>query len=116
MQVHWVRGVLVICLLALCGCARASAAPPPPAAHAAASPVAGPLASRPMSLDDLAVENPNIHQQYEAWRNMRTQAGQDPTDYAAFRRHLLALGAPDPGEAELTDFYVARMGENLPAR
>ena len=115
MQMHWVRGVLAICLLCVCGCARASASPPPPAVHAAASPVSAPLANRPLSMDEVAAENPNIRQQYEAWRELRTQAGQDPTDYAAFRRHLLALGAPDPGEAEPTDFALARTGENLSA-
>jgi hypothetical protein len=114
MQNRWVLGLVVVCLMS--GCAHASAAPPPPAAHAAASPVPAPLASKPTNLEELAAENPNIRQQFDAWRELRARAGQDPTDYAAFRRHLLALGAPDPGEAELSDFSVAAAGETLSAR
>jgi hypothetical protein len=34
----------------------------------------------------------------------RAQNGEDPTDYQAFRQHVIALGAPDPGEQEIDDF------------
>jgi hypothetical protein len=98
--------VLYFLSMLLCACARASAAPPPPATHPAASVVPAPVAAVPRlaSFDDLAVENPNIRQQYEDWRDLRARSGQDPADYQAFREHLLALGAPDPGEQEITDF------------
>jgi hypothetical protein len=53
---------------------------------------------------DLARANPNIQAQYEEWLAARDERGEDPSDYAAFRRHLLALGAPDPGAEEPEDF------------
>jgi len=56
------------------------------------------------TFQDLAQENPNIRQQYDEWREQRAQAGEDPTDYQSFRQHVLALGAPDPGEQEIDDF------------
>jgi hypothetical protein len=56
------------------------------------------------SFQDFAAENPNLRQQYDEWREQRTQNGEDPTDYQAFRQHVIDLGAPDPGEQELDDF------------
>ena len=53
---------------------------------------------------DLSADNPEIRGQYDAWREARAQNGEDPTDYQAFREHVLSLGAPDPGEAEIDDF------------
>lgn len=53
---------------------------------------------------DMAADNPNIRQQYDEWREARGQNGEDPTDYQAFREHVIALGAPDPGEQEPDDF------------
>jgi hypothetical protein len=52
----------------------------------------------------LTAENPNIRQQYDEWRDLRSQAGEDPTDWSAFRQHVTAIGAPDPGEQEPDDF------------
>jgi hypothetical protein len=52
---------------------------------------------------DLSAENPNIRQQYDEWRELRSQNGEDPTDYQAFRQHVINLGAPDPGEQEIDD-------------
>jgi hypothetical protein len=60
---------------------------------------------------DLEAENPNIRAQYDEWREARAAAGEDPTDYAAFRQHVIALGAPDPGEQEIDDF----VGEDFKA-
>jgi hypothetical protein len=59
------------------------------------------------TLADLEADNPTIRQQYEDWRKLREANGEDPTDYEAFRQHLLALGAPDPGEAAPEDFGAA---------
>lgn len=56
------------------------------------------------SFADLAAENPNLRQQYDEWRQLRSQNGEDPTDYQAFRRHVINLGAPEPGEQEIDDF------------
>ena len=56
------------------------------------------------SFQDLSSENPNLRSQYDEWREARLQNGEDPTDYAAFREHVIALGAPDPGESEIDDF------------
>jgi len=53
---------------------------------------------------DLSAENPSIRQQYDEWREARSQNGEDPTDYSAFRQHLTSMGAPDPGDAEIDDF------------
>ena len=56
------------------------------------------------TFQDLAAENPNIRQQYDEWRDQRSQQGEHPSDYQAFRQHVTALGAPDPGEQEIDDF------------
>jgi hypothetical protein len=41
--------------------------------------------------------NPNINRQYAEWSELRALRGQDPFDFAAFRDHVIAIGAPDPG-------------------
>jgi hypothetical protein len=56
------------------------------------------------TLADLRTDNPNIDQQLDEWRMLRRQRGEDPNDFGAFRRHLLAIGAPDPGEQEFVEF------------
>jgi hypothetical protein len=56
------------------------------------------------TFDELAAENPNIRAQYDEWAAQRAQDGEDAADYDAFRQHVLALGAPDPGEEEIADF------------
>ena len=53
---------------------------------------------------ELAEQNPNFPHQYQEWRQARAQNGEDPNDYAAFRNHLLFLGAPDPGEEPPVDW------------
>ena len=56
-----------------------------------------------MRFSDLATDNPNIRQQYDEWRKQRQQHG-DATDWRAFRQHVMAIGAPDPGEDTPEDF------------
>ena len=56
------------------------------------------------SFAELSADNPNIRAQYDEWAGLRSQNGEDPTDYQAFRQHVTALGAPDPGDAEIDDF------------
>jgi hypothetical protein len=53
---------------------------------------------------DLAASNADIRAQYDEWREARAAAGEDPTDYQAFRQHVIGLGSPDPGEQEIDDF------------
>jgi hypothetical protein len=50
------------------------------------------------TLADLEADNPNIRQQWNDWRQARIALSEDPNDFSAFRQHLLAIGAPDPGE------------------
>ena len=56
------------------------------------------------TFEELSADNPNIRAQYDEWAPLRVQNGEDPTDYQAFRKHVIALGAPDPGETEIEDF------------
>ena len=56
------------------------------------------------SFAELEAENPNIREQYDTWRQLRAERGEDPTDYVAFRQHVVAIGAPDPGPNEIDDF------------
>lgn len=48
--------------------------------------------------------NPYIRQQYDEWREQRAIKGEDPTDWDAFREHLLSLGSPNPGSVPPDDF------------
>jgi hypothetical protein len=56
------------------------------------------------TFQELMSDNPNLRQQYDEWRDQRGQRGEDPTDWSAFRQHVMAIGAPDPGEQEADDF------------
>jgi hypothetical protein len=56
------------------------------------------------TLADLESDNPNISQQAQEWKQARRENGEDPNDYQAFREHVMAIGAPDPGEEEPEDF------------
>jgi hypothetical protein len=52
---------------------------------------------------DLEQQNPNIREQYDTWRSERRAKGEDENDWRAFRAHLVAIGAPDPGENPIED-------------
>ncbi|MHB1133508.1 MAG: hypothetical protein ACYC4L_14145 [Chloroflexota bacterium] len=56
------------------------------------------------TLSDLEASNPNIREQLRIWREERIQNAQDPYVYDAFRQHVMAIGAPDPGAMEFDDF------------
>ena len=121
MQPHLRRMHRLLCVLsiALSACAPVSAAPPAPDVRPAASSVPAPVAPVPAaprvaSFQELATDNPNIRQQYDTWRDLRAHNGEDPTDYQAFRQHLLALGAPDPGEEEIADFAGPSDSAHMP--
>lgn len=68
------------------------------------------------TLHELAADNPNIQQQYEEWCALRAERGEDPSDYQAFRQHLIAIGAPDPGEEEFEDFTATAFKAAHPER
>jgi hypothetical protein len=51
-----------------------------------------------LRFSELANDNPNIQQQYDEWRQQRQNNGEDGADWKAFRQHVMAIGAPDPGE------------------
>ena len=53
---------------------------------------------------ELMEANPNIRSQYDEWREIRGQGAEDPLDWGAFRGHLMAIGAPDPGPRPPDDF------------
>jgi hypothetical protein len=59
------------------------------------------------TLAELESGNPNIRQQLLDWRQARQQKEEDGFDYQAFRQHVLAIGAPDPGEEEFDEFWSA---------
>ena len=56
------------------------------------------------TLSELEQQNPNIRGQIETWQQARTDNGQAPTDWNAFRQHAMAIGAPDPGQEEPREF------------
>ena len=53
---------------------------------------------------ELTASNPNIRAQYDEWRQLRAERNEDPLDWGAFRGHLMAIGAPDPGARPPDDF------------
>ena len=67
-------------------------------------------------LNELERENPNIREQYQTWRQERADKGEDQDDWAAFRTHVMAIGAPDPGEEAFAEFREHRVsrGNTLP--
>ena len=56
------------------------------------------------SFAQLEAENPNIREQLQTWRMARIENSEDAFDYEAFRAHIVAIGAPDPGEDEISDW------------
>ncbi len=56
------------------------------------------------TLSDLEQQNPNIRSQIQTWQRERTNNGQNPTDWNAFRQHASGIGAPDPGEEAPPEF------------
>ena len=68
------------------------------------------------TFEELTADNPNLRGQYDEWRDLRSQKGEDPTDYQAFRQHVIALGAPDPGESEIDDFVGDEFKQANPGR
>ena len=63
------------------------------------------------TFDQLAADKPNIRQQYDQGREARVANGEDSIGWDAFRGHLLAIGAADPGMRPPDDF----VGEDFKA-
>ena len=55
---------------------------------------------------ELAEQNPTIRRQYD---QQRSQSGENPTDYRAFRQHPTSIGAPAPGEQAIDDFVGGQL-------
>jgi hypothetical protein len=56
------------------------------------------------ALDLIAEGNPNIGEQLRDWQIARTQNNEDAYDWNNFRSHVQAIGAPDPGDEEPSEF------------
>ncbi len=63
------------------------------------------------TLDELRQDNPYFEQQMMEWKRQRYANGENPLDWADFRAHLQAIGAPDPGDTAPDEFY--RWDESL---
>ena len=57
-------------------------------------------------LQDMEGDNANIMRQHKEWQEQRRSNNEDANDWSAFREHLKAIGAPDPGEDEAEDFLM----------
>jgi hypothetical protein len=64
--------------------------PPPGGANCCSQPATG-------NMDLMTAVNPNFTQQMLEWKSARRARGENPCDWQAFRTHLVAIGAPDPG-------------------
>jgi hypothetical protein len=62
-------------------------------------------------ISDHEGSNANIRSQHKEWQAERKANGEDGNDWNAFREHLKAIGAPDPGEEEAEDFKME--GESM---
>ena len=57
-------------------------------------------------LKEMEGDNANISSQHREWQDERKGKNEDVNDWSAFRDHLKAIGAPDPGEDEAEDFRM----------
>lgn len=62
---------------------------------------------------DMEADNANIMEQHREWQAQRRQGGEDANDWSAFREHLMAIGAPDPGEEQPEGFWSDEESEDL---
>ncbi len=53
---------------------------------------------------DMMQTDPQIRYEYDVWRPLREQKGEDPVDWDAFRKHLVAIGHSDPGDVPPDDW------------
>lgn len=57
-------------------------------------------------------DNPNFMDQMNEWQQKRSENGEDPNDWNAFRDHLMAIGAPDPGFVPTNEFTAYSSDSN----
>lgn len=48
--------------------------------------------------------DPDIRAEYDLWRGLREERGENPVDWDAFRAHLIAIGHNDPGDVPPDDW------------
>lgn len=65
------------------------------------------------TMAELEAENANITHQHREWQEQRRAQGEDVNDWSSFRAHLMAIGAPDPGESETSDFRAEGQAEDM---
>ena len=53
---------------------------------------------------DMQQNDPDIRTEYDVWRPLREQNGEDPIDWDAFRTHLIGIGHNDPGNIPPDDW------------
>jgi hypothetical protein len=56
------------------------------------------------TFQDMLQTNPDIRNQYDWWRGARSEKGENPIDWDAFRQHIVAIGQPDPGNRPPDDW------------
>ncbi len=56
------------------------------------------------SIKEYKARNPNAEAQMWAWKGQRIARFEDPKDWEAFRQHLVAINAPDPGPTPWKEF------------
>jgi hypothetical protein len=57
------------------------------------------------TLAELRDANAQIDEQMTEWKRQRFADGENPLDWVAFKQHLAAIGAPDPGDSPPEEFY-----------
>lgn len=55
----------------------------------------------------LVAVNPNFIEQMGTWQRERRARGENPYDWDAFRRHEIAIYAPDPGPSAPSEFSLS---------
>ena len=69
--------------------------------------VPGPAPTPGSRLDQLIAQNPNFYIQMRDWQQARLWKGEDWHDWNAFKAHLVAIGAPNPGDPPPPEFYAS---------
>lgn len=65
----------------------------------------GPVGST--RLQECIAQNPNFYEQMRDWQNQRLWKGENWNDWNAFKAHLVAIGAPNPGDPAPAEFYAS---------
>jgi hypothetical protein len=65
----------------------------------------GPAPAPGSRLEQCIAQNPNFYYQMREWQQARLWNGEDWNDWNAFKAHLVAIGAPNPGDPAPAEFY-----------